>query len=236
MTDVCLNSNANGVCLDKTGKIPFSFLVKMNVQSLILAMEVAIMKRLMYVLVLLLACGFVFAGPFGVEMGWFPLDFENAGIALTEFSKSNNITSYYFTPKDSHPSFARYIVRIDSQYGTYDINAKTDSIESSSFGTAVKNEFEEIKDQLAMKYGKPQELDFLMPGSIWKEPEDWMMSLYKEERYLFSFWEEDQNNPNTIGLEAIASDRDSAFLELTYQSPQTHEIIERSKKAKASVF
>ena len=43
-------------------------------------------------------------------------------------------------------------------------------------------------------YGEYRRVDVLLPGSIWDEPEDWMMALRQNERQLQAVWDEDKGS------------------------------------------
>lgn len=194
------------------------------------------MKKIISLVVLVSLCGFIYAGPFGVEMGWSVEDFERLGIPLEQASTNNNITTYYFTPNNPHPIFTTYLVRIDNQKGVYDITAVSDVIEDSSYGMETKKTYNSVREQISSTYGEPEEIDLLMPGSIWDEPGDWMMALYQKERYLMALWNPSSKGIEDIGIDVTGIRSSSSVIKLVYQSPDIAEILERVKKAEASVF
>jgi hypothetical protein len=50
-------------------------------------------------------------------------------------------------------------------------------------------------------YGQPSNsADFLRSGSIWREPEDWMMGLTKKERTLATWWVALSRNGQNVSL------------------------------------
>jgi hypothetical protein len=194
------------------------------------------MKKIAGVLFVLAASVALFAGPFGIEMGWSKDDCIKAGITLTETSHAGDVVSYSCTPPKVHPDFTFYAIRIDSQKGVYDIFATTDSIRTSDYGIEIQDKFNELADQLSSVYGQPEKYDFLMSGSIWKEPNDWMMGLYKKERTFADTWSIKKNNIDGAMLEAVALSSSSAIIKIWYQSPEAGEIISRIKKSTAAVF
>jgi hypothetical protein len=66
-------------------------------------------------------------------------------------------------------------------------------IPSDSFGQAIKSAVDRVRDDLEVRYGQPQALDLLTPGSIWNDPQDWLMGLVKGERSYAFFWERPAN-------------------------------------------
>ena len=81
-----------------------------------------------------------------------------------------------------------YIFQVTEKDGLCRIRAVGKDIEMNSFGTRVRAAFDEMKDAVSDKYGKPEVLDFVANGSIWDEPEDFAMGLAKEERVLAASW------------------------------------------------
>ncbi|HKM07178.1 MAG TPA: hypothetical protein VJ869_09320 [Sphaerochaeta sp.] len=179
----------------------------------------------------------LFAGPFGIEMGWTVEDLKNNGITFTTRKKTQNITTYDVFPKTTHPSFESYSVAIDDVKGVYKINIFGNDIETSIYGIALKEEYEKIKNQISITYGTPKSYDYLRSGSIWDEPNEWMKSLEKEERVLHSFWYPvPKETIESIFLEAIALGSDSGYLFLSYQSNDIDEILARRDSALSNVF
>lgn len=68
---------------------------------------------------------------------------------------------------------------------------------------ALKERFNSLKEALSKKYGKHETQDFLMPGSIWDEPEDFMAGLTKDERYLRTYWDAEEKSNLTDNLKSI---------------------------------
>ena len=54
------------------------------------------------------------------------------------------------------------------------------NIDTDSYGLALKSKFEELSNSLSSLYGKADTTDFLLAGSIWKDPQDWMRGLNKK--------------------------------------------------------
>lgn len=194
-------------------------------------------KVVIFFAVLAFIANGLFAGPFGIEMGWTVEDLKNNGITFTTRKKTQNITTYDVFPKTTHPSFESYSVAIDDVKGVYKINIFGNDIETSIYGIALKEEYEKIKNQISITYGNPKSYDYLRSGSIWDEPNEWMKSLEKEERVLHSFWyPEPKETIESIFLEAIALGSDSGYLFLSYQSNDIDEILARRDSAFSNVF
>ena len=74
-------------------------------------------------------------------------------------------------------------------HGLCQINAFGKAIETNKNGHALKINFDDYVERLRKKHGKGTRHDFLVKGSIWDRPQDFMMSLVKDERYLMYSWE-----------------------------------------------
>ena len=92
------------------------------------------------------------------------------------------------------------------QRGLVKILAVSRDIPTSLYGDDVKQSFSNINDALAKAHGGGEKHHYLRTGSIWHEPEDWMMGLPKQERVLASLWTFDPPKGEilSIGLEARA--------------------------------
>jgi hypothetical protein len=101
-----------------------------------------------------------------------------------------------------HPDFEYYLLCVSARSGLSKVRAISKDIDSNSFGTAIQEKFSEIQTALERKYGRATDKsDGLLSGSIWNEPEDWMMGLAKEERVLHAIWQ----RPGGVGIALIAS-------------------------------
>ena len=105
----------------------------------------------------------------------------------------------------------------------------------------ITNSFSSIVNSLEKNYGKGTVYDFLRSGSIWDEPNDWMMSLLKQQRYLSAFWEKENKevfpgNISTIGISADALTTESGYISLEYYSKDSDAAADEAKKVTDSVF
>jgi hypothetical protein len=178
------------------------------------------MKKTAAVLsVLFLFASFVYAGPFGFEMGMTVDQVKEACGRRTPQLLKNDY--YQVIPNKVHPSFDTYIVCIDKDDGLYFIKAIGPDISSSSYGIEVKSQFNKVKDSLDKNYGDGELLDTLLPGSIWNNAEDWMSGLAHNERYLMCSWQKAQclklpENMSSIALAAKTSRSDVGYIVLEY--------------------
>lgn len=153
-------------------------------------------------------------GPFGLAMGMTKEMFNGR---LTQAK-----TGLYFLDKPPipHDQFESYVVKIGEKSGLCWIKGIGKSIASNGYGLQLKGEFDEFETKLDKRYGVHERTDFLMPASIWKDPQDWMMGLVKADRYLMSAWKGGKtslpNDLSTIALIAQAESSSSGYLALEY--------------------
>lgn len=94
---------------------------------------------------------------------------------------------------------------------------------------------------LGYAYGTSELLDFLFPGSIWDEGDDWMMGLRQDERFYFAFWDRESGSilPEDIkeiclGAKALSGSK--GYLVLEYYGIEYDKLSEKAKRAAAQVF
>lgn len=152
------------------------------------------------------------AGPFGVEMG--------STVDNYELEKAETKFSFRSVPKP-HPMFTTYSGWHSPSHGICRVLAITETIKNDSFGSESRNKFDQVKKALVEKYGPAQELEGLMPGSIWDEPRDWTMSVYKNERTHAADWTNpraDGEEYSLIQLWVVGLSSDDSAIVLEYRS------------------
>lgn len=99
-----------------------------------------------------------------------------------------------------HPDFTTYILNFSPQEGLLRIVAITPPVETSRLGTELKSKLQEIERGISSsKYDEPHKtLDYLHTGSIWNQPQEWMMALLKHERTLGSDWQLSSPSDNKV--------------------------------------
>lgn len=180
----------------------------------------------------------VFAGPFGLDMG---MTFaEVTSVCTTEpVPVGNNL--YTVTPPNPHQDFETYVVQIHPTYGVYFIKAIGKRVTTSVYGTELHSAFTKIVTALEKTYGPAKTYDILRPGSIWDEPNDWMMALRKQERFLAAYWEERpedlyQGDILNLGVMVDAISTNIGRIYLEYYSKDSIAAEEEVKAVTDSVF
>lgn len=196
------------------------------------------MRKICIVLVFaVVAATVTHAGPFGLDMGMSLQQIEE----LTGKTPIAVGADYMVTPPKPHPVFEKYVVSVSPTVGLYVIIALGNDIESSSFGTQLKDAFENVRTQLQGIYGEPKVYDFLEYKSIWNETNEWMMALSRKERHLTAFWKREYGSvlPDSIDgimLDAKASNSSKGYLVLRYEFSNFQEGAAEKKEKQSSVF
>ena len=177
------------------------------------------------------------AGPLGL----------NKGMTLEELNKHGSFTpsprKFVYESKNltnGHPDFQSYTAIVTPAHGLCKIVARSQNIESSSYGTEIEERFKDLISALTGKYGAPgKQYNFLRQGSIWNEPKYWMMGLLKKERILSAFWwpPENLNLPDSlrgIHVETVALSVSHGFIRLDYEFDNASECLDTLKANKNS--
>ncbi len=90
--------------------------------------------------------------------------------------------------------------------GACKVSAFTELFESNRAGKQVRERFEQLVSRLTERYGAPSSTyDYVRSGALWKEDDEFMMALTKEERVLSTYWTTQGKNPVVLpeGIAAI---------------------------------
>lgn len=121
-------------------------------------------------------------GPFGIARGETLAALDKPEQLNPGFYKVGSVPQPY-------PNVEDYIVQNTPQHGTCMVKAIGESTPSDSFGQKAKSAIDAVRDDVSTRYGKPTHaFDFLQSGSIWNDPQDFMMGLAKNERTYSYFW------------------------------------------------
>jgi len=198
------------------------------------------MRRIIFILLVLLTISIsgAFCGPFGLDMGM-SLDRVRQVSSTTPANRGNDL--YEITPPNTNNMFETYVVRIHPTYGVYLIKAVGVDITTNGYGTALRTAFNNLAGSLERVYGQYRLTDFLLPRSIWKDPDDFMMGLLRNERYLFAMWErkEGSNLPDdleSIAIGASALNSSKGYVSLEYYSIDYEKIKAEEQQRQDSVF
>ena len=164
------------------------------------------------------------SGPFGLQQG----------LKLNEIPFENQEIQpylYLFTSlQKKHSSFSQYALKITPTYGLTWIKAIGNPIQTNSFGTALQTNFSDFLERLKKIYGEPKKSDFLLSGSCWDRPEDWLSGLDSGERVLCAQWDRENglDLPNNLkcvflGAQAIDSQEGNIVVEYYFENDDAAE-------------
>jgi len=195
------------------------------------------MTKILVTVILVVASFSAVAGPFGLSKGMTLEEVKKYGAFV---SGDSPFTYTAKTLSNGHPDFEIYSIILTPQQGLCKIQAAGKDVKTSSFGSELKEKHNDLVKALSNKYGSPgNNFDFLRTGSIWKDPQDWMMALLKKERTLASYWSppERTNLPDSvlsIQLEAAASSGSTGYIRLGYEFDNLDACIAVLKEKKNS--
>ena len=127
---------------------------------------------------------------------------------------AGNIITLNNAPKPN-PEFNGYMLAISSSAGLGKVLVWSD-VESNRSGEQVRDRFSTIRAALVTKYGKPGgDYDFVHAGALFREDDEFMMSLLQGERDLVSFWT--LADGTFIFLKAVGKDTQKASIQLSYE-------------------
>jgi hypothetical protein len=144
----------------------------------------------------------------------------------------------FSTAPSPHPEFESYICFISPEKGLLKVVALSKNIETNDFGEALKDKFEQIQAGVFKAYGQGKSYDYLKEGSIWNEPQDWMMGLLKDERTLETFWQLNppQDHIAIIALKATALSREKGYVSLGYEFEGWEQYVDSKKEKQDNVY
>ncbi|KAA5961210.1 hypothetical protein F3I54_01335 [Pantoea sp. VH_18] len=160
-------------------------------------------------------------GPFGLQEGLTKKNIEDmTGVNLSPIEGSTNLYLAEALPK-SNNDFSTFALLISPQVGLCQIRAVGKDIDSDSYGIALQIKFNELKKSLDSIYGNGKKIDIVLPGSIWKEPEYWMMGVAKKERTLAAEWTSKndamkKNRLSDVNIESRADSDSKGYIFLQY--------------------
>ena len=154
------------------------------------------------------------AQPFGVEQGSSVVDLHP--------EKTDSKFVFYIQPLRTHPAFEKYLVNTTPETGICSILGIGAAIKNDAFGSETKSKFEDIVYQIESKYGSSKLYDFLNTKSIWKDQNEWSMSIYKNERTFARMWSVDEkstlsNNVSSILIQVHALNSSDTYISLNFE-------------------
>jgi len=159
----------------------------------------------------LLVSSFANSGPFGTY----------AGMALEEFSNSRHAHDYWYIVDvpSPHPGLTRYEALVGKSTGLCYLNALSNVVKYSTYGTQLRKDTDLWRDRLTSKYGPPDIVRNSLSGAKYLEGgEYWMYTLMEGNRTYAYLWT--NNLPpemKTIYVGATAKTQTKGGVVLQYQ-------------------
>ncbi len=190
------------------------------------------LNKLFFAVVFFFIAGIIFAGPFGLDMG---MSLEQLRSLTGENPELIRGDFYEINPPNGHDMFESYLVQVSPKYGVVMIKAIGKDITTNGHGTQLKSAFNNLVASIERTYGKYEKIDYLLRGSIWDEPEDFMMGIVREDRYLLASWGNEAGSTlpadiSLIGVVVSASSSSKGWINLEYYSPNK-ELADNEKQA-----
>lgn len=159
------------------------------------------------------------AAPFGFRMGMTLRELAAYGIRPVE-----GAAGVYTLTRAPNPQaeFESYGAVVSPTRGLCKVVGVGRDVRTSEFGDQVRAEFNRLETLLTNKYGQGDRYDAVKDGSLWTEPQYWMMGLREGDRQLVTFWMTERGvdlppNLSAIGLETKATTLNTAYLRLSYE-------------------
>jgi hypothetical protein len=167
---------------------------------------------LIWAIVLILASPVRAQEVFGLTAFMTKEQIKAAGVTLVATSDPHVFRTTKL-PK-SHPDVELYSLIIYKNK-LHKVVATSQDIHDTGWGYNTKAKFEMLSKALTEKYGPATDThDFLIRGSIWNEPRDWLAGLRKGERHLTTFWKMENLS---IGMEAGSHRIERGYISLSYE-------------------
>lgn len=172
-------------------------------------------------------------GPFGIDMGQSPKSLDVKPLKAGWFT--------VVSPPKPHQFFPEVIVQATDSNGVCFVKGVSETVQTDRHGALAMSEAEKIKSQLDRKYGQADETAYLMPGTLWDEPEDWTMGLLKKERFQYWEWKQKNNsaawkNLNSISLLINAASTDVVVISVEYYFKNSSICDEELEKGEAEAL
>lgn len=164
----------------------------------------------------LLANGVANAQAFGVEPGA-PVSRYNGKV----FPEGGPFRFEIKVPQPNR-EFEGYMATATPETGICSVTGVGATYENDNYGVSARTAYSVMKEALRAKYGTYKEFDSLEAGARWKQPREWVWSIFKNERTVSSFWDEEARSSlpvgiRRIGLQIKAIDATGAYLSLRYE-------------------
>lgn len=171
-------------------------------------------------------------GPFGFAMGMTAQEVK-AAVGSRPLHEEGTFMVFSGAPKP-HSQLSNYMVLVSPQLGLCKVVGMSE-VASNRFGHQIDEQVQLFVKALTGKYGEPTwSRDKVFDGSIWNDPEDYMMGLLEKDRVVSYIWESDKRElPGDIRAIAVTAEglsTDKANVTVGYEFTNMAKCVEESKQ------
>lgn len=149
------------------------------------------------------------------------------GGSITQYSgrlidRSTSPYVFEITVPTPNGEFESYMATATPETGVCKVSGLGRTHRNDSYGTNTKRAYQALKTALRARYGASKDFDFIVSNALWKDSNEWVWSIYKEERYLASFWDIENGSTlptgvTSVTLEVKAISSTSPYITLRYE-------------------
>jgi hypothetical protein len=174
------------------------------------------MRKLLFLISAFIISDVAHAQAFGVKKG----------VPVTQYGGRpiNASSQYHFAINVPTPNgeFESYMAIATPETGICKVTGLGLTHRNDTYGSKTIAAFQALKSALRSRYGSSTDYNHLQSGAMWKKPNEWVWSIYKDERRLVSYWfaEKGASLPSgvtSISLTTKAVGPESPYLTLTYE-------------------
>ena len=140
------------------------------------------LRKLFIIITFPLFCTMSKAGGFGIELGKSPSEYGCQAM-------SGSIGYFSCEAPKPHSAFEQYVVKASESHGICWIKGVGKDISDNGYGSSTLAKHAELKSVLSKAYGEISETtDFVLPGALWSEADEWLMAIDKKQRFYSVNW------------------------------------------------
>ncbi len=171
-------------------------------------------------------------GPFGLAMGMTREEVREA-MGRAPIEEEDGFAHFDTAPKP-HPQLSDYLAMSSPTEGLCKV-VGVSTVESNRFGHQVSERVNMFVAALTAKYGQPSfTRDRVLDGSLWDDPEDYMMGLLEQDRLVVYVWDPDKvelpGDLRTIAVMAEGLSTSTARISVGYEFENMQACSEENKR------
>ena len=173
------------------------------------------------------------AQPFGIA--------EGTPTTQLQIEEDRGDYFYIIKPPKTHSNFEAYTALSTPEQGVCRLSGLGFTLENDAYGNRARDLFQFLTDQLSSKYGKSKIFDYLRVGSIWREPQEWAISINKNERSYNRYWDKEEKSTLSSGLRSVtlstkALDSNRTYIVITYEFDNIDKCMAKRKAVGSGIL